>query len=160
MADERPHLQLVVHTVPQRPDLLERMQRTQLLRYLFLCDTAAHLSKYVSIANECIQTEMPQIHTVFFSVFKAQETGTVVYHSLFVILVAINATNSFHDWICQHSAGEAQLVAFFVAELESHFTKMMSKTDANGRCSDQPSDVVYPDTDTFVHAMVQLFLQQ
>lgn len=142
-----------------------QIQSTQMLRYFFLCDNARSLQHYVQIATRFIETENANVPDEFYSIYKDAEAGNVVYRSLFVILVSLNATNGFYNWVCEHSHGEIDTVVMFLRQLESHFTifitkKALSATHLMGVCSQTPDDVAYPDVDTFVHAMAQLFLIQ
>lgn len=136
------------------------MQSRCLLRYIFLQKSESALKYYVDIALDHLTKEVKGIERSLLAVLLQQKQKSVVHRQLFVILVVLNATTSFYQWIRQFSQDEHEIVTQFVDVLQSHFNSFLSKTKEDGTPASNPEDVVYPTLDHFVNTLVGFYIRQ
>jgi hypothetical protein len=151
-------LDLPLCRLPLRTEDIEWMQKNRLLRYLLLCTHPQILDYYLQIALKCMNEGGSQDFDTT-SGFRAQIGDNNTVRKRFVLLVALNKSNDFFYWMCQHSQADSVNTAMFCSLLEDHFRLFIEHTNRTGHPAKSKEEVLYPTLYDFMDAMTSLFFR-
>jgi hypothetical protein len=138
---------------------IRRVQQLQLIRFLLLSTDVSALQYYVGIALDSIRGAAPNTPVSSLRGLLALKHTENVTYLRFGLLIAMNASTTFSDWVRIHSPSDSQLVDVFFRKLSVHFDLLINGSNAHGEPALLSIDVVYPSVDHFVAGIIKLFVR-
>lgn len=145
--------------LPTHIDTLKSWTRTRLWRLLVLQESPEILNYYVQQALTAVCEDEPALHEVGIRIFETLLRDTFnVNRKLFFLMVAVNTSNRFYEYIWVNTPAERQLFESFALLLCSEFCKFDQKKTRDGKPATTPEEVAYPTLDSFVETMRRAYL--
>lgn len=144
---------------PDGPRLRD-MQRLQLWRYLLLEHRIEPLRYYVRYALTCLEEVMTKQPPETWEALRVQADGQCMTLVRYVLLVALETSPKFYDYVKTWSAAELPGLEALWFTLGSETHRLLMRYDDHATPAARPQDVTYPTVASFVLDMCAFALCQ